>query len=75
MYIGNVISKQEIRDGFTGPIIGYVETDDKGNQLARKFGGMIVGYYDAMMDVTRTFGGMTVSRGNTATGLLYHNDI
>ena len=75
MYIGNIISKEEIRDGFAGPIVGYIETDDKGNQRVRKFGGMIVGYYDANMNVTRTFGGMIVSKGNTAASLLYRNDI
>ena len=36
---------------------------------------MIVGYYDANMNVTRTFGGMIVSKGNTAASLLYRNDI
>ena len=75
MYIGNVISKEEIRDGFAGPIIGYVETDEKGNQCIRKFGGAIVGYYDAQMNVTRKFGGAIVSKGNTAVGLLYRNDL
>lgn len=75
MIIGPVISREEIRNGFAGPIIGYVETDAKGNQCVRKFGGTIVGYYEAERNVTTKFGGAIVSQGNTAVSLLYRNDI
>lgn len=66
----NIVSKEAIRD-FSGKIIGYVETDNIGNQQVRDFSGRILGTYDKKMNVTRDFYGRIVTRGNTVIGLVY----
>lgn len=38
------MNRQTIKD-FSGKIIGYIDVDDKGNKVVRKFNLMIVGRY------------------------------
>lgn len=65
------MEKEAIRE-FSGKIIGWVETDNNGNQLVRNFIGNIIAKYDSNMNVTRDFLGNIISRGNTAVGQLYN---
>lgn len=65
------MSREPIRD-FSGKIIGFVESDDKGNQIVRAFSGRIIAKYDAQFNCTREFSGRIISRGNTAVGQLYN---
>lgn len=62
--------KETIRT-WDGRIIGYLETDYQGNITARDFYGRILGKYEKSLDVTRDFYGRIVSRGNTASGLIW----
>ena len=57
---------------YGGKIIGYVDTDSKGNQTVRSFYGNIVAMYDASSNTTRLFAGPIISIGNTAVGQLYN---
>ena len=66
-------SKQSIT-AFGGKIIGYVESDNKGNKQVRDFFGKILGYYDKSTDTTRDFYGRIVSYGDTVMGLLYKDN-
>ena len=66
--------KEPVR-AFNGKIIGWVETDNEGNQLIRAFTGKVLAKYDKKFDVTRDFYGRVISRGNTAIGQLYNPSI
>lgn len=63
------MAKETIRD-FYGKIIGYIETDSKGNKIVKDFYGRIQGYYDKGNNVTRDFYKRIVARGDQAAGLL-----
>ena len=64
------MNRTTIKD-FSGKIIGYIDVDDKGNKVVRKFNLMIVGRYDAKLDVTRDFQGRVIARGDVSASLLY----
>ena len=64
------MQKDTIRD-FYGRILGYIETDNKGNKIVRNFYNQILGYYDKANNVTRDFYKKIVARGDQASGLLY----
>lgn len=61
---------QTIRD-FNGRIIGYIETDDKGNKTVKDFYRKILGYYDVKQNVTKDFYKKIVARGDASAMLLY----
>ena len=65
-----IVSKDPVKD-FNGIILGWVETDEEGNQRVRDFKGFIVATYDKSMNVTREFSGRIITRGNTAIGMLF----
>lgn len=67
------MEKEYIRD-FYGRILGYIETDDKGNQLVRDFYGKILGKYDKATNTTRDFYGKILARGNQAASLIYREN-
>lgn len=64
--------KQTIRD-FYGRIVGYIETDHKGNKVVRDFYNRIQGYYDKDRNVTTDFYKRIIARGD-ATGSLIKYD-
>ena len=64
------MNRQTIKD-FSGKIIGFIDVDDKGNKVVRKFNLMIVGRYDAKLDVTRDFQGRIIAQGDVCGSLLY----
>ena len=64
------MNRTAIKD-FSGKIIGFIDVDDKGNKVVRKFNLMIVGRYDAKLDVTKDFQGRVVARGDASASLLY----
>lgn len=55
---------------FQGRIIGYIETDEKGNQIIKDFYHRIRGKYDKATNTTRDFYGRIIGRGNILTTLL-----
>lgn len=65
-----VIRRTAIRD-ITGKILGFIEEDKEGNQRCRSFTGQILGYYDKAVDVTRSFTGRIITKGNSCIGFLY----
>lgn len=67
-----VVNKEPIRS-FNGRILGWVETDEKGNQTVSSFNGVVLGKYDKVNDCTRDFSGRVITKGNTAVGLIYKN--
>lgn len=60
---------QTIRD-FYNRIIGYIETDDKGNKIAKDFYRRVVGKYDAKQDVTRDFYNRIIAKGDLTASLI-----
>lgn len=64
------MNRMTIKD-YTGKIIGYIDVDDNGNKVVRKFNLMIVGRYDAKLDVTRDFHNRVIARGDVSSSLLY----
>ena len=64
------MNRTTIKD-FSGKVIGYIDIDDKGNKVVRKFNLMIVGRYDAKLDVTRDFQGRIIAQGDASASLLY----
>lgn len=64
------MSKTTILKDFSGRIIGFVETDIKGNKTIRDFYRRIKGYYDAEQDVTRDFYKKIIARGDCSSMLL-----
>ena len=60
---------QTIRD-FYNRILGYIETDDKGNKVARDFYRRILGRYDVKQDVTRDFYNRIIAKGDTTASLI-----
>jgi len=67
------MAKETIKD-FSNRIIGYIETDAKGNKTARDFYNRILGYYDAKQNVTRDFYNRIVARGDAVAGLIYEEE-
>ena len=51
-------------------IIGYIETDEKGNKTVLDFYRRVLGYYDASTDTTRDFYRRVIARGDAAAMLL-----
>lgn len=64
------MQRETIRE-FSGKILGYVETDSKGNQVVKDFYGYIVAKYDKNSNMTRDFYGRVIGYGNLAVGQLY----
>lgn len=56
--------KQEVIKDWTGKIIGYIETDYKGNKIVRDFYRKVIGRYDKYHNVTRDFYGKTIAKGD-----------
>lgn len=61
-------NRQIIKD-FHYKVIGYIDTEPNGNQIARDSALRVVGKYDKKLDVTRDFYGRVVGRGNTLSSL------
>lgn len=67
------MAKETIKD-FSNIIIGYVDTDSKGNKTATDFYGRIVGYYDKQANVTTDFYRIIRYRGDAVVSLIYEED-
>ena len=64
------MNRMTIKD-FSGKIVGFIDVDEKGNKVVRKFNLMIVGRYDAKLDVTKDFQNRVIARGDVSGSLLY----
>lgn len=64
------MKKDTIRD-FYGKVLGYIETDEKGNKIVKDFYGRKLGTYDKAKDVTRDFYGRILNRGDLTASLIY----
>ena len=62
--------QEEIIREFSGKIIGYIQTDNKGNKVIRDFYRRILGKYDKASNTTRDFYGRIVARGDQSSMLL-----
>lgn len=60
---------QTIRD-FSGIIVGYIETDEKGDKIVRDFYRVVLGKYDKKNNVTRDFYGRIIARGDASASLI-----
>lgn len=61
--------KEAVRN-WQGKILGWVETDSRGNKILRDFYGNILGKYDKSCNVTRDFYGNKVGQGDILMTLL-----
>lgn len=61
---------ETIRD-FYNKIIGYIETDERGNQVVKDFYRRILGRYDKASNTTRDFYGKIIAKGNQVSSLIY----
>lgn len=64
------MTKKEAIRNWQGKILGWVETDSRGNKLLRDFYGNILGKYDKSSNVTRDFYGNKVGQGDILLTLL-----
>lgn len=55
---------------FSGYIIGYIETDSRGNKTVTNYAGQILGYYKADRNVTTNFAGQVLYFGDMASSFL-----
>lgn len=68
-------TSKAIKD-FYGKILGYIWTDPKtGDQRATDFFGRILGFYDSSLDMTRTFNGKILAKGNILASLITTDNI
>lgn len=66
--------KEEYIKNFNGSIIGIIETDSNGDQIARSFPGrQILGYYRAKLNHTTDFYGRVIAQGNTVVAFITSN--
>lgn len=63
-----IVNRQTIKR-WDGVIIGFIETDEKGNKTVKDFYGHILGKYDKRHDVTRDFYGRQVAKGDQSSML------
>ena len=63
---------QIIRD-FYGRIIAYIDTDNKGNKTVRDWQKVILGTYNKTLNLTRTFDGKIIARGDVCSSLIPYN--
>ena len=67
-----MIKNEEYIREFSGKILGIVQTDDNGDQIAIDFPSRkILGYYRAKYDHTTDFFGRIVNKGNTVVTFIY----
>lgn len=64
-----MIRIQPVRD-FYNRILGYIETDEKGNKVAKDFYRRVLGKYDAKQDVTRDFYNRIIAKGDITASLI-----
>lgn len=65
--------KEEYIRDFQQNILGIIETDANGDQIARAWPGrQILGFYRARYDYTTDFLGVILARGNTVVSLIYN---
>ena len=69
-----MVQKTPIRD-FYGKIIGYIGTDNIGNQTAYDFYNKILGRYDAKNNITKDFYGRIIGHGNLLSAIIFSNNI
>ncbi len=65
-------TEERIKD-WTGKLLGYVETDNQGNQKVKDWTGKLLGYYNAGDNTTREWNGRKIAEGNVAVSLIYKN--
>ena len=59
---------------FEGVVIGIIETQENGDQIARDFSSRrVLGYYRAAYDHTTDFYGRVIAKGNSVVALIYNN--
>ena len=57
-----------------GRILGTIETQSNGEQLARDSHGHRVGNYDARQNITRDANGSRIGEGNLLAALIYDSN-
>ena len=65
--------KTEIIRDFYNRIIGYIDTDNLGNKVARNSYRRILGRYDKRQNVTRDFYNRIIGKGDLLGMLLSNN--
>lgn len=67
-------TRETIKD-WRGRIVGYVETDNKGNKTVKDFYNRILGYYNKDLNITQDFYRRQVAKGDVAISLIkFEND-
>lgn len=64
---------EEIIKDWKGKVIGYIQTDNKGNKIIRDFYRRILGRYDKALNVTKDFYGRLVAKGDQSSMLFNYN--
>lgn len=64
------MDKEEVLKDWRGKIIGYIITDQYGNQTIKDFYRRTLGKYDKRLNVTKDFYGRLVAKGNQLQMLL-----
>ena len=66
--------KEEAVKDWAGKVLGWVRTDDRGNQIVYNFGHRVLAKYDAQNDRTTDYAGRVLSHGNTAIAYIYKDN-
>lgn len=65
------MSKRMFIKDFYGRIKGSIDIDQKtGNQTAKNFSGVILGFYDKKRNITKAFSGKILAEGNILSSLI-----
>lgn len=52
--------------------VGYIDTDEEGNQTLKNAGHHILGFYEATTNLTRNGQHHLIGHGNLLSTMLYH---
>jgi len=66
------MARESVKD-WMGRILGWVDTNSDGNQIAYNFGLRVLAKYDAQRNITTDFAGRKLSEGNTAIAYIMSN--
>ena len=67
-----IVNRDIIRD-WRGKILGFIETDDKGNKVVKDFYRKILGRYDKRTNLTKDFYGRIIAKGDQCSLLIGTN--
>lgn len=66
------MNRETLKDS-QGKIVGYIDTDSRGNRVGKDFYGKIVGTYWKNFNLTKDFYGKIVAQGDAVAALVFQS--